>query len=77
MPEVGGMLLWPLFEDAVLIRMDDRHRCLGENYLAAEVGKRAQADEGMGEGWYHMALHCCRWKRWGKGQGCIGDRSFW
>jgi hypothetical protein len=69
------MLLPPSFEDAVPIRMDGHCR-LGENYLAVEVSKRAQADEGMGGGWHHLALHRCRWKRWGRGQDRTGDRSF-
>jgi hypothetical protein len=50
------MLLLPSFKDAVTIRMEDKHRHLGENYLAAKVGKRAQVNEGMGEGWHYVAL---------------------
>ena len=65
----------PTFEDAVPIRMDDRHSRLGENDLATKVGEWPQADEGMGEGGHHMTLHHCRRKRWGRGEGCAGNRS--
>ena len=36
----------------------------GEDDLTALVGKWAQPDEGMGKGWHHMPLHCCRRERW-------------
>ncbi len=58
----------PTFEDGMTVWMNDGHCCLGEQNLAAKVGKRAQVDEGMGEGRHHMALHCCRGKRWGRGK---------
>ncbi len=55
--------------------MNDEHRCLCEHNLAAkEVGEGAQANEGMGEGKHHMALHCCRGKRWGRGKNRAGNR---
>ena len=34
-PEAGAVEFTPSFEDAVPIRMDDRHSCLGEHNLAA------------------------------------------
>ncbi len=66
-PKAGAVLFLPPLEDGVPIGMDDRHSRLGEDYLAAEVGKWPQAYEGMGEGGHHMALHRCRWKQWGGG----------
>jgi hypothetical protein len=54
--------------------MNDRHCCLGEQNLAAKVSERAQANEGMGEGRHHMALHHCRGKRWGRGKSPVGNR---
>ncbi len=72
--QAGTVKFTPTFEDAVPIGMDDRHSRLGENNLAAYVGKWPQADEGMGEGGHHMALHRCRRKRWGRCEGCAGNR---
>ncbi len=66
-PEVGAILFVPSIEDAVAIRMDNRDSMLGENNLAAEIGKGAQADEGMGEGGHNMPLHNCWWEGWGRG----------
>jgi hypothetical protein len=63
-PSKYGMPIW----------MNDRHHHLGKQNLAAKVGKGAQANEGMGEGRHHMALHCCRGKRWGRGKSCAGNR---
>ncbi len=54
--------------------MNDGHRCLGEKNLEAEIGKGAQANEGMGEGEHHMALHRCRGKKWGRGKSRAGNR---
>ena len=64
----------PPLEDGVPIGMDDRHSRLGEDDLAAKVGKCSQAYEGMGEGGHHMTLHRCRRKRWGGCEGCAGNR---
>jgi hypothetical protein len=59
-PETRAIVFAPSFEDAVAIRVDDRHSGLGENDLAAEVGERPQTDEGVGEGGHHVPLHCRR-----------------
>ncbi len=74
LPEAGAILFSPSFKDAMPIWMDDRHSCLGEHNLAAEVGKGVQADEGMGEGGHHMSLHRCRWEGWDRSKGCASDR---
>jgi hypothetical protein len=55
--------------------MNDGHFCLGEDDLAVEVGKGAQANRCMGEGGHHVALHGCRGKKWGRGKGCTGNQS--
>ena len=68
MPEAGAILFALSVEDAVAIRMDDQDSMLGENNLAAEIDKKAQADEGMGEGGHNMPLH----SRWWEGWGCAG-----
>ncbi len=54
-PKAGAVPFPPSFEDATAVRMDDLHICLGKNNGVAEVGKWAQADEGMGEGRHHVA----------------------
>ncbi len=59
------------------IWMDDRHSHLGEHNLAAEVGKGAQANEGMGEGGHHMSLHHCRWEGWDRSKGPASNRPLW
>ncbi len=74
MPQVRTVDFSPTFVDGMPIWMNDRHHCLCEHNLAAEVGKEAQVDEGMGEGRHHMALHCCREKRWGRGKKGAGKR---
>ncbi len=61
-PEAGAILFAPSVEDAVAIWMDDQDSMLGENNLAAEIGKGAQADEGMGEGGHNMPLHSRWWE---------------
>jgi hypothetical protein len=58
----------PTFEDGMPIWRNEGHCHLGEQNLAAKVGKGAHTDEGTGEGRNHMALHCCRGKRWGRGK---------
>jgi hypothetical protein len=55
------------------IWMNDGHHCLGEQNLAAKVGEGAQANEGVGEGRHHMALHRCRGMRWCRRKGCAGN----
>jgi hypothetical protein len=40
-PEAGAVLFAPSVEDAVAIRMNDRDSMLGENNLAAKIGKGA------------------------------------
>ncbi len=66
-PEGGAILFAPSVKDAVAIRMDDQDSMLGENNLAAKIGKRAQADEGMGGGGRNMPLHSRWWEGWGRG----------
>jgi hypothetical protein len=65
LPETRAVGFIPSLEDVIPIRMNDKHCCLGEKDRAVKVGKWAQADEGMGEGGHHVALHCCRGKGWG------------
>jgi hypothetical protein len=67
----------PSVKDAVAIRMDDRDSMLGENNLAAEISKGAQADEGMGEGGHNMVLHSCWWEGWGRGYRSASNRPHW
>ncbi len=66
-PEAGAILFAPSVKDAVAIRMDDQDSMLGENHLAAKIGKGAQADKGMGEGGHNMPLHSRWWEGWGRG----------
>jgi hypothetical protein len=66
-PEVGAILFMPSVKDAVAIWMDDQDNMLGEDNLAAEIGKGAQADEGMGEGGHDMPLHSRWWEGWDRG----------
>ncbi len=40
-PEAGAILFVPSIEDAVAVRMDDQDSMLGENNLAAKIGKGA------------------------------------
>jgi hypothetical protein len=47
--------------------MDDQDSMLGENNLAAEIGKGVQANEGMGKGGHNMPLHSRWWEGWGRG----------
>ena len=55
--------------------INDGDVIFGEDDSAALVGKRAQTNEGMGKWWYHMSMHCCRWKRWNRRESCTGNRS--
>ena len=54
-PKAGAIPFPPSFKDAAAVRMDDLHICLGKNDGVAEVGKWAQANEGMGEERHHVA----------------------
>jgi hypothetical protein len=62
LPKTGAVQIPPIFEDRVVVGMEDCDRCLVEDNLAALVGERAQTNEGMGKRWLDMAQHCC----WGK-----------
>ncbi len=66
-PEAGAILFASSIKDAVAIQMGDQDSMLGEDNLAAEIGKGAQADEGMGEGGHNMPLHSCWWEGRGRG----------
>ncbi len=74
MPQAGAVDFSLTFKNGMPVWMNDGHRHLGEQNLAAKVGKGAQANEGMGEGRHHMALHPCRGKRWGRGKSRAGNR---
>ena len=63
--------------DTMAVGINDVHSCLGENNRVAKVSKEAKADEGMGEGGHHMALHSCRRKKWDQRKGCTSNRPLW
>ena len=55
------------------VRMDDLNIRLGEDDGVAEVGKWAQADEGMGKGRHDVAQHRFSGERWGRGKSHAGN----
>jgi hypothetical protein len=60
MPEVRAGLILPSREDGMAIGVVDHDGCFSEDNVAALVGKRPQADEGMGK--RDMSQPCCRGK---------------
>jgi hypothetical protein len=74
-PKAGAVPFSPSLEDAMAVQMDDLNIRLGEDDGVAEVGKWAQADEGMGKGRHDVAQHRFFGKRWGRGKSRAGDGS--
>ncbi len=75
--EAWAVRFAPPVEDATPVGMNYEHFHLGEDDCAVEVGKWPQANESMGEGGHHVALHGRRGKRWGSGKGRVGNQTHW
>ena len=77
MPETSARFFPPSLEDAYTLRVAHRNIFVGEDDLAALVGKWPQAHKGMGKRWHHMPLHHCGRERWYGRERSRSNGAYW